>query len=128
MTLSKRQPKAPAVNGKKTIVEMPDDGQEELSGDWAYLFGGKIRLPMISDIPSHMILSFCCMRLQSAACQLTGGEDDPNLTEEFEKWFEELMIGRNRMGRGEGVAIARAQRIADEDDEAADLWGSFRRP
>src|SRR3990172_703615 len=126
MTLQRKQAKAPAKNGHVDMTQMPDDGREELTGDWAYLFGDKIRLPMISDIPSHMILAFCCMRLQSAACQLTGDSDDPNLTEEFEGWFEELMIGRNRMGRSEGVAIARAQGQADSEDEEAGLWGKLR--
>lgn len=127
MTLQNKRAKPPAKNGHVDISQMPDDGREELTGDWAYLFGDKIRLPMISDIPSHMILAFCCMRLQSAACELTGGIDDANLTEEFEGWFEELMIGRNRMGRSEGVAIARAQRQDDSEDEEASLWGKLRK-
>jgi len=126
MTLQKKASRAPAKNGRVDIAQMPDDGREELTGDWAYLFGDKIRLPMISDIPDHMVLTFCLMRLQSAACELTGGEDDPDLPELFEGWFEELMIGRNRMGRSEGVAIARAQRQSDSDEEEAGLWGKLR--
>jgi len=126
MTLQKKASRAPAKNGRVDIAQMPDDGREELTGDWAYLFGDKIRLPMISDIPDHMVLTFCLMRLQSAACELTGGEDDPDLAQEFEGWFEELMIGRNRMGRSEGVAIARAQRQDDSDEEEVGLWGKLR--
>ena len=126
MTLQKKASRAPAKNGRVDIAQMPDDGREELTGDWAYLFGDKIRLPMISDIPDHMVLTFCLMRLQSAACELTGGEDDPDLAELFEGGFEELMIGRNRMGRSEGVAIARAQRQSDSDEEEAGLWGKLR--
>lgn len=128
MTLQNKRLKAPSKNGQPPIVEqMPDDGREDLSGDWAYLFGDKISLPMISDIPDFAILPFCCMRLQSAACLLTGGDDDPDLAAEFESWFEVLMIGRKRMGRSEGVAIARAQRQDDAEDEEASLWGRLRK-
>jgi hypothetical protein len=113
----------------RALDEMPDVEEESLPGVWEYLYGNaqKVDTAKVSRIPGHMILPICIMRMQSRLCQLTGGPDDPDLQTEFERDFEELMIGLNGQGRTEGVTIASAE-MEDEDDDmpSAKLFGNIR--
>jgi hypothetical protein len=124
--------KTPAKNGHspkaRPLDIQPDDGMEEVSEPWSLLYGGKkIRLPMISELPSHSVIAFAIMRMQGRLCDLQGTDDDPDLAELFEQDFEELMIGRDREGRREGVRMAQAMRAAEVEDEGTDLFGQLNR-
>lgn len=108
-------------------VEKPETEDEEVEGAWAYMFGRKVDLAMIARIPSYLMMPFLIMRLQSALCALTFGPDDPDLAEEFEKWFCILSIGLDGQGRADGLGIAAAEmRDQEEASEKAALWGKMK--
>ncbi len=120
---------AKALEATRPLDEMPEVEQEPLPGVWEYLYGkgDRVTTPKVSRIPGHMILPIAIMRMQSRLCRLTGGPEDPDLQEEFEKDFEELMIGLDGKGRDEGVTIASAEAIEEDDDmPSAKLFGSVR--
>ena len=126
MVLRNRNGKPPAP---PRLDEMPDDGTTpgELPGVWEYLFGGRntVELAKVSRIPKHMVLPICNMRMQARLALLTGGDDDPDLQECFERDMEELMIGLEGEGRRDAVTIAAAEGAEEEDEETVKFWGNM---
>lgn len=111
----------PDFQEEDEVIEIPGSTvAPDLPEDFALLFGDRLPLARISEVPPSMVLTLTVMRMQRRAC-------DPNrktpLAQTFEYDFLELMMGVGRKSRLEGVEILAAKRRAEMDDDSADIFG-----
>ncbi len=111
----------PEYDDSSELVEVPGSAAEpDLPEDFALLFGNRLPLARISEVPPTMVITLTVMRMQRRACDPTRTVP---LAESFEYDFLELMMGIGRKSRLEGVEILAAKRRAEAEVDSADIFG-----